>query len=178
MGGSGRGGGVRHGVLRLARGFGDETKLPVWQALSAGLGFCDRLIGDADARERFRTFVRGLAGPALHRLGWTPADGEDDLTGELRRLLIRTVAILGNDRDVQEKARALYQQSFDEPGSVAPPVASTALTVFASTGDVADYEHILGVFETSNNPQEQLRHLSSLAEFGSPEPWSAHASSR
>ncbi len=155
--------------LRLARGFGDETTLPVWQALSAGLGFCDRLLDDPDARDRFRTFVRGLAGPALHRLGWTPAEGEDDLTGELRGLLIRTVAILGNDRDVQEKARALYKQSIDEPGSVAPPVASAALTVFASTGDAADYEHILGVFETSKNPQEQLRHLYSLAEFGSSE---------
>jgi puromycin-sensitive aminopeptidase len=155
--------------LRLARGFGDETTLPVWQALSAGLGFCDRLLDDPDARDRFRTFVRGLAGPALHRLGWTPAEGEDDLTGELRGLLIRTVAILGNDRDVQEKARSLYKQSIDEPGSVAPPVASAALTVFASTGDAADYEHILGVFETSKNPQEQLRHLYSLAEFGSSE---------
>ena len=100
----------------LARGFGDETTLPVWQALSAGLGFCDRLLDDPDAREQFRTFVRGLAGPALHRLGWTPAEGEDDLTGELRGLLIRTVAILGNDRDVQEKARALYKQSHRRSG--------------------------------------------------------------
>ena len=35
------------------------------------------------------------------------------------------VAIVGNDRDVQEKARTLYKRSLDEPGSVAPPVAST-----------------------------------------------------
>ncbi len=91
--------------LRLARGFGDETTLPVWQALSASLGFCDRVIDDPGAREQFRTFVRGLAGPALQRLGWAPRDGEDDLTGELRGLLIRTVAILGDDRDVQAKAR-------------------------------------------------------------------------
>ena len=113
--------------LHLARGFGDESTLPVWQALSAGLGFCDRLIDDPEAREQFRTFVRGLAGPALHRLGWAPRDGEDDLTGELRGLLIRTVAILGDDRDAQAKARALYQQSLDDPASVAPPVASASV---------------------------------------------------
>jgi puromycin-sensitive aminopeptidase len=153
--------------LHLARGFGDETTLPVWQALSAGLGFCDRLVDDPDAREQLRTFVRGLAGPALRRLGWTPAPGEDDLTGELRGLLLRTVAILGDDRDVQAKARSLYEQSCEQPGSVAPPVASAALAVFASTGDSNDYEHILEVFETSTNPQEQLRHLYSLAEFRS-----------
>ncbi|HTN80603.1 MAG TPA: M1 family metallopeptidase [Acidimicrobiales bacterium] len=151
--------------LRLARGFGDESTLPVWQALSAGLGFCDRLLDDGEAREQFRTFVRGLAGPALHRLGWAPRAGEDDLTGELRGLLIRTVAIVGNDRDVQAKARALYRESLDDPGSVAPPVASAALTVFAWTGDDADYEHVLEVFETSTNPQEQLRHLWALADF-------------
>ena len=44
-----------------------------------------------------------------------PRDGEDDLTGELRGLLIRTVAILGDDNEVQAKARALYQQSLDDP---------------------------------------------------------------
>jgi puromycin-sensitive aminopeptidase len=155
--------------LHLARGFGDESTLPVWQALSAGLGFCDRLIDDPEAREQFRTFVRGLAGPALHRLGWAPRDGEDDLTGELRGLLIRTVAILGDDRDAQAKARALYQQSLDDPASVAPPVASAALTVFASTGDAADYDHVLDVFGKTTNPQEQLRHLWALADFDSAE---------
>jgi puromycin-sensitive aminopeptidase len=155
--------------LHLARGFGDESTLPVWQALSAGLGFCDRLIDDSEAREQFRTFVRGLAGPALHRLGWAPKDGEDDLTGELRGLLIRTVAILGNDRDAQAKARALYQQSLDDPPSVAPPVASAALTVFAATGDAVDYDRVLDVFERSTNPQEQLRHLFALSEFDSTE---------
>ena len=155
--------------LHLARGFGDESTLPVWQALSAGLGFCDRLIDDPEAREQFRTFVRGLAGPALHRLGWAPRDREDDLTGELRGLLIRTVAILGDDRDAQAKARALYQQSLDDPASVAPPVASAALTVFASTGDAADYDHVLDVFGKTTNPQEQLRHLWALADFDSAE---------
>ncbi len=155
--------------LRLARGFGDETTLPVWQALSASLGFCDRLIDDPDAREQFRTFVRGLAGPALQRLGWVPRDGEDDLTGELRGLLIRTVAILGDDRDAQAKARTLYRQSLDDSSSVAPPVASAALTVVAATGDEADYQQVLGVFETSTNPQDQLRHLYALADFDSEE---------
>ncbi len=153
--------------LKLARGFGDESTLPVWQALSAGLGFCDRLLDEPEAREHFRTFVRGLAGPALHRLGWTPHDGEDDLTGELRGLLIRTVAILGDDQEVQAKARGLYQQSLDDPGSVAPPIASAALAVFAATGDETDYDHVLQVFETSTNPQEQLRHLYALSDFDS-----------
>ena len=138
--------------LRLARGFGDETTLPVWQALSASLGFCDRLIDDHDAREQFRTFVRGLAGPALQRLGWVPHDGEDDLTGELRGLLIRTVAVLGDDRDAQAKARTLYRQSLDDPSSVAPPVASAALTVVAATGDEADYEQVLGVLRDIDEP--------------------------
>ena len=37
------------GVPELARGFGDESTLPVWQALSAGLGFCDRLLDEPEA---------------------------------------------------------------------------------------------------------------------------------
>ena len=42
-------------------GFGSEPDVAVWRTLAAGLGWCDRLL-DGEPRERFRAFVRELAG--------------------------------------------------------------------------------------------------------------------
>ncbi len=83
--------------VEFAAGFGAETDLAVWQALGNALRACARLV-DGDALEAFRAQVRRLAGPALDRLGWTPAEGEAELTGKLRGLLIGLVAVLGADQ--------------------------------------------------------------------------------
>ena len=50
--------------LEMARPFGDETDLSVWQRIVGALGSLDRLV-DGEAREALRTQVRDLVAPAL-----------------------------------------------------------------------------------------------------------------
>ena len=71
----------------LVANFSDEPDVAVWRTITAGLGWCDRLL-EGEPRERFRAFVRQLVGPRLAELGWQAEPGEDDLVGELRGLLI------------------------------------------------------------------------------------------
>ena len=104
---------------QLAAGFADEPDVAVWRTLVAGLGWCDRLL-DGEPRERFRSFVRALVGPRLQALGWTAAEGEDDLTGELRGLLIRALAVLGDDAGAQATASELFEQRLRDPAAVDP----------------------------------------------------------
>src|SRR5205814_4295821 len=54
--------------IDLVAGFDQETDPSVWQAIVAGLAWCDRFV-EGSARERFRDFVRDLMRPALERLG-------------------------------------------------------------------------------------------------------------
>ena len=74
--------------VRFAAGFEDEDDLAVWQALLAGLGWCDRFV-EGEARERFRGFVRGLVAPAMDRLGWEAREEDADLTRALRGAFCR-----------------------------------------------------------------------------------------
>jgi puromycin-sensitive aminopeptidase len=148
----------------FARHFANEPALPVWQVLLGGLRFCDRLL-NGDSRQHFQDFVRSLVGPALARLGWEPGDHDDDLTRKLRGLLIGALAVLGNDRDAQARARRLHEQAAADPSSVDPEVALASLSVVAATGDRSDYEECLDGFRNGPTPQDQLRNLYALTEF-------------
>ena len=150
--------------LHLARGFGDEPDLPVWQVLLAGLRWCDRFV-DGAARDALRTFVRGLVAPALQRLGWEPRDDEDPLRRELRGLLVRSLAVLGADPHAVERCRALHEEAEADPRAVDPEVAAAALTVVAATGGAAEHDRLVGRFRAEANPQRQLRYLYALADL-------------
>jgi len=153
--------------VRLARSFSGESELQVWQALGNGLRAASRLV-DGDALADFRRLVRELTAPALERLGWEPVEGEDDLTGQLRGLIITLAAVLGRDVDVQRRARSLYETA-RAGEAVDPELLAAATNVVAATGTVADYEHYVDQFRHAATPQEQLRHLYALAEFDSEE---------
>jgi puromycin-sensitive aminopeptidase len=146
--------------LQMMRGFGDEASLPVWQAIVAGLRGCDRLLDD-DTRPRFAATVRALVAPALQRLGWTPQPEEDQLVGQLRGLLVQTVAVLGED----EHAIARCRELFDHPDTTDPELLAAATVVVATAGEAATYERLLEAFRTATVPQHQLRFLNALAEF-------------
>ncbi len=148
----------------FARAFGDDTDLAVWQILLTGLGWCDRLV-DGQAREGFRAYVRALIGPALHRLGWAPADGESDLTRELRGTLLRALGVLGADVDARHHAATVYAAAVEAGEPADPALVNAAVAVVASTGDDARYEQYLERFRAATTPQEQLRFLYNLAEF-------------
>jgi puromycin-sensitive aminopeptidase len=149
---------------RFVRGFADEPDLAVWEILLNGLGWIDRFV-DGDGRERFRGYVRALVAPALERLGWQPAEGEDDLTGELRGILIRALANLGADPAAIDRARQLHAAALADPASVAPAVAAAALSVVSANGGEAEYEAGLARYRASHHPQDQRRELMALAEF-------------
>ncbi len=148
------------GLLALLEGFSGERDLAVWQAVALALRGLGRLV-DGDAHTAFRVRVHALASPALDALGWEPTPGEDDLTGKLRGLLVGLVAVLGDDADAQARCRAI----FDAPEGVHPELVAAATTVVAAVGGEEEYERLLHGFRHGTTPQEQLRHLYTLADL-------------
>jgi puromycin-sensitive aminopeptidase len=148
----------------FARGFGDETDLAVWQVLTGALRWCHRFVTGA-AREGLESFVRALVGPALARLGWEPGPDEDQLTAELRRVLVLAQAILGQDPSAQRRARELHVAAEADPEAVSPELTLAALSVVASTGYAADHDRLVARFREEDNPGVKLRYLYALADF-------------
>jgi puromycin-sensitive aminopeptidase len=151
-------------LLGLLGAYAGEREHAVWQAIAKALRGLDRLFDDGPARDRFQAQVRGLAAPALESLG-EPTDDESDLSRKLRGLLVGLVGVLGDDAGVQARCREWFDAAGSDPTAVDPELISAATTVVAATGDADTYEQMRRRFLEGATPQEQLRHLSALAEF-------------
>jgi puromycin-sensitive aminopeptidase len=142
--------------------FVDQHDLATWRSMIGALQLCGRCV-DADTRPAFEEFVRALTAPALERLA-DPSDGEEDLIGELRGLLLTTLAVLGGDADAVASARRIaLQADRDEP--VHPALLAAAVAVTAHTGSDAEHADYLRRSQTARTPQEELRYLEALADF-------------
>ena len=152
--------------FRLAARFGDETELPVWQALLQGISWGDRLLEDAP-REHLRAWVRALVSPAIERIGWEPREGERDLDRSLRGTLLAALAVFGAEPNAQAFAREIEREARTGEGAD-PSLASAAVTIVATGGGVEEYETFRAYRSDAPTPQEQLRYLYALPDFRDP----------
>jgi puromycin-sensitive aminopeptidase len=152
--------------IDLVSGFSGEDDPGVWNAIIAGLGWCDRFL-DGVARERFRDRVRDLVRPAMDRLGWEERPDDPDLDRELRGDLIRALGILGDDPETQAQAREAEVEARNG-GKVPPAVAAAAVDVVAASGGPEDYEAFRARSKVAPTPQEEDRYLFALTRFRDP----------
>jgi puromycin-sensitive aminopeptidase len=138
----------------------------VWRTIVTGLGWCDRFV-QAEPRERFRGAVRDLVRPAFARLGWDTRESDTDLDRELRGDLIRALGVLGNDPDIQERARAMEALA-RAGGPVDPSVASAVVDVVACVGGSEEFEVFRARADVAPTPQDQRRYRYALTRFRDP----------
>jgi puromycin-sensitive aminopeptidase len=156
--------------LDFARSFTEETELEVWQRLSGALGSLGRIVDDA-TRPRYQATVRGLVGPALERMGWTPSEAEDGRTRELRRVLVEVLGNQGADERVRQKVEAIHEAFLADRESVDPALAAAAVSVLADSASGEDgtaaarFELFWQRHRQAPTPQEELRYLFALAQF-------------
>jgi puromycin-sensitive aminopeptidase len=150
--------------LEFAETFADETDLSVWQRLTTSLGSLDRLL-DGQARTAFQARVRGLLRPTYERLGDQPGPDEPDRVGQLRATLLESLGILGADAAARDRAAALLADSDRDGRSVDPALVAAAVNILAADGDIDRYEDFVARSKHASTPQEELRYLSTLADF-------------
>jgi puromycin-sensitive aminopeptidase len=145
--------------LTFVEGFGSERDYAVWQVMALGLRGVGRLV-DGEAYAAFQTRIAAMVTPALADLGWEPVDGEDQLRGKLRGLLVGLSAVLGNDTDAQARCRRIVTD-----GHANPELMAAAVGAVAAVGSDAEYDEYLTRYRDATTPQEQLRYMYALAEF-------------
>ncbi|HJU27888.1 MAG TPA: M1 family aminopeptidase, partial [Candidatus Binataceae bacterium] len=154
--------------VAMARLFSDETDLNVWRALLAGFSYLDIIVTESQ-RPALAQAVRDLVRPAAERLGWSPREGEDELTRQLRGTLIGALGTLGEDAGVQTRARELYAEWSKAPEKADRDLMPQFIAIIAHCGDSARYDEFKKNFKSARTPQEEQRYLFSLANFRSPE---------
>ncbi len=150
--------------LKMARLFGGETDINVWRALIGAFGYLDMIATDAD-RPALAAAVREAVGPQATRLGWEPAPNESELNRQLRGMLIGALGTIGEDQDVQRRARELYARFEDNPEAADRDLVPPLVGILAHCGDAARYEEFKQKFKSPRTPQEEQRFLFSLAGF-------------
>ena len=121
-----------------------------------------------------QAFVRGLVTPQADRLGWFPDPGEDDLTRELRGLMLRARGGLGDDQSTVAEARGVLEEVLASPDTVDGEVASAALAIVAAHGDEQDFARFVELVADGVAPRlghrnrpvdaEDAREIESLCE--------------
>jgi len=152
------------GFLAMVERCADERDLSVWERITGGLTILDRLV-DGDARDALHGRVAALVGPARAELGADAHAGDDDRTRTLRGVLLQTAALLGDDGAARERAAELLDRFLAHPPSVDPSLASPALAVCATLGDLATHERLADAFRSAVNPQDRQRLQLSLTRF-------------
>src|SRR5712691_7400652 len=127
--------------VAMALLFRDETDLNVWRALAAGFHYLDMIVGVAP-RPALARAVRDVVGPAAARLGWQAAPGEDELTRQLRAMLLGILGTLGEDHEVQARARELYAEWGRDPARADRDLMPQLIGILAHTGDHARYQEL------------------------------------
>src|SRR5437764_4050641 len=125
--------------VAMAHQLRDETDLNVWRALAGGFHYLD-IIATAEQRPALAKAVRELVGPAAARLGWTASPAEDELTRQLRAMLLGLLGTLGEDPDVQARAGELYAQWNADPARADRDLLPQLINILAYTGDHARYQ--------------------------------------
>ncbi len=154
--------------LAMARSFREERDLNVWRALAGSFHYLD-MVATEQQRPALARAVREVIGPAAARLGWSAGPGEDELTGQLRALLIGTLGTLGDDPAVQARARDLYAEWSRDVERADRDLMPQLITILAHTGDRARYEEFKQNFKAARKPQDEQRYLFSLASFRDPQ---------
>ncbi len=139
-------------ALRAVR---DDPHPAVVRRSLAALGEL-RLLGGAAGRDAIATFARELV-----------ADRNDD-DPEVDGLVLRIQGVTGADPAAIERAAALIEGS-DRGDDVHPELLAAAVDVAASNGGEAEFELFLARFHGAETPQEEMRYLSALTRFSSPE---------
>jgi puromycin-sensitive aminopeptidase len=148
--------------LDLTARFRGERDRNVWSVLIASFHALNRIVDAAD-RPALQALVRDRLSPAAAELGYSLRAGEDELTGQLRGDLLRTLGTLGNDPGVQARAAELFGRP-----DVDANVQAAIIPVLAWVGGEARYRDFVERYRNHRSPQEEQRYLLALTCFREP----------
>ena len=162
----------RHDIesfLDLTAMLASDSTPAVAETIAARLTQVAHTVADADQQAPFQQWIRDRFGAALAGIGMPgEARDSDDLQAR-RATLLMLVGVVGNDVEVQRRARELAVRYITDPTSLPPSLAGTVLQVAAASGDRALYDqYVAQLAKLGAQPEEYYRFFNALAWFREP----------
>jgi len=154
--------------LNLVSAVKDDPNADVISSAFEGLSAIrERVAATPQEKEAIQAWLRQNFEPQYTKLG-PPAQSDTPNQKQLRALLFDALGE-ANDPQIISQAREISQKYLANPNSVEPNLAQTALKITARNGDVALFDELQKIAETSTNPEIQSGALHLLALFENPE---------
>lgn len=145
----------------------DQNAQVISSAISPISAIYQEVASNNRQRKQLAAWVRKTFGPAYEKLG-APQPGATPNDQQLRASLFALLGYIGEDPAVLKQAGELADQYLENPASVPPTLAQTALAVAAEKGGPELFDKLQNIYETSLNPEFQESALRLLAEFRNP----------
>ncbi len=155
-------------LMEVLKAYKSETNFVVWDCIIDSLRKLDRYI-TAEGRPGFAKFVRFLLSDEYKRLGWESHSGEPEPLKLVRGNVISMLGTIGEDTEVIEKSRKVFNDYAKDPASTNPDVLDAAVHVVAYNGTQKDFDELKQLWKKADNPEREHRNLFALASFRKPE---------
>jgi puromycin-sensitive aminopeptidase len=154
--------------LHLAERYGWERQTAIFRRLLQAVErISHHLITDA-TRPSFEQWVKGLLQPSFERLGWKAHAAETDLDRRMRGQLIGALGRFANDPAVIATSGEVAREWLANRADLDPEVAQAAILTLAATEGPLLWDELVHAYQTTENPQRQLRLLQAMADSGHP----------
>ena len=162
----------RHDIgvyLELGAALATDDTAAVIDSIASRLSLTGGYVVPAPQQSRFQAWVRGRFGPTLQSLGLPGSPRDDDERQSRRASLLELVGVVGNDVEVQGRARALAQKYVADRASLPGTLAPTVLRVGAVSGDASLYnQYVAQLAALAAEPEEYYRFFNALPWFRDP----------
>ena len=146
--------------LELLDGFVNEEANYVWSELSANLRSLLYRSCLQPYEHQLKEYIAIRVKPTVQRIGWQVRPGETSDVSSLRATLVSLLVSCDDVDAVQKCRRQFFDISADTPADLRLLILQTGVR----HGGVAEYEHALGLYRTSENPEEKRNALQALCK--------------
>jgi puromycin-sensitive aminopeptidase len=145
--------------IAIAKGLGNQNEPNPWGTVATAFSYARRVLEGAQL-EKLTQSALEIFGPQFDRLGWDASTGEDELTPQLRAIVIGVLGITGKDASIISEALKRF-----DANEMDGDLARTILSIVADQNRPGDYATFLDRYRNPTNPQEEQRYLWGLVDF-------------
>lgn len=130
-------------LLSFVEGFQEEKALVVWQQINMSLAKVRSVFSsNKKISEGLKKFALKLYSPAAEQIGWEFPDGEDYLTGQLRKLLLAAAATAGHEGIIGTGQRKFEAWKSGDSKAINQNLRSTVFNMAVANGGSEEYEAV------------------------------------
>ncbi len=136
-------------ALKLAEFYKNETELPVWEVVAAGLRAAGDFYKGEPWYKHYQEYCKNLHLPLLDTVGWQKKPGEGHLRGLLRSLSLAEAGNFGHSETIL-RAKKLFKA-----GNVEPDLRGVVYSLVAQNGGEKEFKKFIGMYKAAGQHHEE-----------------------